>query len=106
MEITLAEIIANSQRQRGEDLLRRFAFAKFDHCGRIGIYDFLVFAKCRQLRDQIARTIYREGIAIKHELIVAADQIAVTDWPLMRSRESRHHFVADRGFMQAKRRRA
>src|SRR6266571_3500968 len=99
MEITLAEIIANTQRQRGEENLRRFTFAKFNRRGRIGIDDFLVFAKCRQLRDQIARTIYREGIAIKHQLIVAADQIAVADWPLMSSREPRHHFVADRWFM-------
>src|SRR6266568_1634565 len=106
MEITLAEIIANSQRQRGEELLRCFTFAKFNRRGRIGIDDFLVFTKRGELRNQIAGGIHGERIAIKHQLIVAADEVAIADWLLMSSCEPRHHFVPDRWFMQTKRRRA
>src|SRR6266404_1411935 len=100
MEITLAEIIANTQRKRGEEFRWRFAFPKFNRRGRIGIDDFLVFAKRGESRNQFARRIHGKRIAIEYQLIVAADKIAVTDWPLIRCCEARHHLIADCWFMQ------
>jgi hypothetical protein len=87
-------------------LLRPFAFVEFNRRGRIRIDDSLILTERGELRDQFAGSIHREGIAIEHQLIVAADEIAITDWALMRSRKPRHHLVTNRRFMQAKRRRA
>ena len=52
--------------------------------------------------DQLARRIHGDGIAVEHKLIVAAYDIAVTDWPLIGPRQRAYHLVADRRFMQTK----
>src|SRR4029077_5432114 len=91
METALAEIIANSQRERGEKFLRSFAFVKFNCGGGICIDHFLIFAKCRELRDKIAGSIYGDRVPIEEQLAVFADQIPVTDWPLISPRLRRYH---------------
>src|SRR5262249_53461219 len=78
---------------------------KFDRCGRICIDDFLFLTKRGELRNRFAGGIHSERIAIKHQLIVAADKVAVTDWTLMHARLRRDHFKAARRHPQPKWRR-
>ena len=106
MEIALATVIAQPEGKCRKNLLRRFGFAECDSVSRIGVDNFLVLAKCSELRDQIAYGIHRDRITVEDQLIVAADEIAVTDWPLISSRETCHQFVADCRLVQAERRRA
>jgi hypothetical protein len=55
VEVAFAAVIAESERKRGENLLRYFALVKFDCRSRIRIDDSFVFTKRSKLRDDIAR---------------------------------------------------
>src|SRR5437667_8156972 len=78
---------------------------KFERLSRIRVDDFLILTKRGELRNQFAGGIHGEGIAIEHELIIAADKIAIADRPMIRARLRRDHFKAARRRAQPKWRR-
>ena len=54
------------------------------------------------MRDQFAARIHRDGIAIENQLIVSADDVAITDRAPIGARERGDHLVPNRGFAQVK----
>src|SRR5262249_528899 len=54
VEVAFAAVIAEPERQRGKNLLRRFAFVKFDCRSRIRIDHSFVLTKRCELRDHVS----------------------------------------------------
>jgi phosphoglycolate phosphatase-like HAD superfamily hydrolase len=65
--------------------------------------DHEVFAKRGPLGQQFARGADGQAMAVEHQLIVAADLVAVDDWHAMMSGELPEHVAAGGGFAEMKR---
>ena len=88
------------KRKRAEKFLCLIARRATPWWTLIGVDDHLVFGKGSEVRDEFARCIDGDGIAIENQLVVAADGVAITDRARICPRERANHFAPDRRFVQ------
>src|SRR5207248_7309253 len=71
----------------------------------VRIDDGELFLKGRELRNEIARRIYRDRVAIEDKLVIAPDGVAIKNRSPVGAREGTDHFPPNPRFVQTERRR-